>query len=54
MNNENQKHQNDDKATQTTVEQPKKRPAIIEIAEADLESISGGLMLAGRCPPDGD
>jgi hypothetical protein len=49
--NENQKNENA-KAPQTTVEQPKKRPAIIEIAEQELESISGGAMLMGRCPPD--
>jgi hypothetical protein len=31
-------------------EPSKKRPAIIEISDADLESVVG----AGRCPPDSE
>jgi hypothetical protein len=31
-------------------EPAKKRPTIIEISDADLESVVG----AGRCPPDSD
>lgn len=52
MNNENEKVTIISEEAPATASAPKKRPAIIELTDADLNSVTGGLAeIPGRCPP---
>ena len=50
MKNENTTTDKKAEKKEIAQEPAKKRPTIIEISDADLESVVG----AGRCPPDSD
>lgn len=54
MNNDNEKVTIISEEAPANVSAPKKRPAIIELTDADLDSVAGGKAEAeipGRCPP---
>jgi hypothetical protein len=52
VNNENEKVTIIREETPANVSAPKKRPAIIELTDADLDSVTGGKAeIPGRCPP---